>query len=184
MLDTLNAFVDGLLDKLTKAGILIAGVFALYQFMDAKQDARVQRTSEYITRYEEGTPAAALRRINAALRPYAPQFEKLTGEDGLSAATRKDMVLTLFDHSPTLAEDVDAIVGFYKGLDACVRQLLCDRTTAVTYFGPEASEFYSNFEPYFGVRHVSDPAFASSVVLFARLELPQPGVRLPFSQND
>jgi hypothetical protein len=183
MLDKLNAFVDGLLDKLTKAGILIAGVFALYQFMDAKQDAKVQRTSVYITRYEDGTPAAAIRRINAALRPYLGQFAKLTGEGGLSAETRNEMVLSLFEQHATLAEDVDAIVDFYEGLDTCVRQSLCDQATAVRYFGPEARQFYSNFEPYFRERNVSEPAFASSVARFARQERPSARMTLPFSSE-
>jgi hypothetical protein len=92
-----GGFLRGLgsaLDALTKTGVVLGGLFAAWQYWEAKVDKRVERTMEYIVRYEDGRVGDARRRIDAGLRPYLAQFQEIAAS-GISEADRNAMVLTI-----------------------------------------------------------------------------------------
>lgn len=149
--------------------VLIGVIFGGYQFLEAQKDAKVQRTMDYILRYEEGHVGEARRAINTALRPHISAFEELDAA-GVTRAQKQEMLTTILgaedDH---LFDRVDTVIDFYEGLATCVGERICDGQVADGYFGPsEAPGFWSNFEPYVMERRVNNPAFARGLELIAR----------------
>lgn len=170
--------LDGLVklgDLLSKLALIAGAAFAVFQFLEAQRAARVERTSTYIERYEEGRAADARRAIVAELRPYVGQFQRL-GEGGVSETEQAEIVLTLLDESEdgALAANIDIMVDFYEGLWTCVRERLCDERVARGYFGAAAApQFWRNFKPYIEDRRRNNETFAFGLEQFARAQAQQ-----------
>lgn len=152
-----------------KLGVLVGAAFGVWQYLEAKQQSRVARTSEYIDRFEDGQAGSSARRINAALRPYQDQFASLS-TGGFSVEDRTEVVLTIVEEANggALADDLDAFIDFYEGLDTCVQSSLCDAQVADRYFSPRAKEFWANFEPYITYRRANNPSFARGLENYKR----------------
>ena len=159
-------FIDVSLDRLTKLGLIAGGVFALVQYLDARHDARVERPTSYIMRFEDGQAAVARRAINGTLRGYLSQFDGLEGET-IDAQTRADMVMSVVEAEAGLADNIDMVVDFYEGLATCVREGLCASDVAHRYFAADAREFWNNFEPYVATRRINNADFAVGLATFA-----------------
>lgn len=166
---TRAGWLGGLGDLVSKAALIAGGVFAAAQFMETQKDARIGRTMEYILRFEDGRVGESRRAINAALRPYAPQFVSLEAEGGVDAETRKRIVSTLLEADPTLPDHIDVLTDFYEGLWTCVDAEVCARDVAFAYFSPaEAPELRDNFETYIHERRRNNPRYAAGLDQFAK----------------
>ncbi|TAD75326.1 MAG: hypothetical protein EAY70_10615 [Sphingomonadales bacterium] len=180
------------LDVLGIAGLLVGGIFAAIQYVDAKAAQRTSRTFEYIERYESGDVAEARRAINRVLRPYLEQFEDLEAE-GLPRKERDDVVRSIIRaeveiqsassakaagnpsaiESPETVEDkIDRVVEFYDGLKVCVDEELCNERVTVNYFSPdEARIFWDNFYPYIMDRRANYPRYGDALEAFAKKDV-------------
>lgn len=185
-------FVRETLDVLGIAGLLVGGIFAAIQYVDAKAAQRTSRTFEYIERYESGDVAEARRAINRVLRQYLEQFEELKAA-GLAREERDDLVRSIIRaeveiqsggsarsagnpsalESPETVEDkIDRIVEFYDGLKICVDEELCNRRVAVNYFAPdEARIFWDNFYPYILDRRQNYAGYGDALEAFAKKDV-------------
>ena len=153
-------------DILAKLGLLAGGAFAVLQFLDAKEEARVQRTMTYIARYEDGSVNSARQTIGDALRPYLAQFSRISEDGGVTGDDRDAMVMTLVESGSGKAIDaeIDTIVDFYEGLAICVAEAICERRVVLRYFARgEAQDFYGNFEPYIRMRRINTPTYAEGL---------------------
>lgn len=150
------------IDALSKIGILIGAIFAGFQYLEAKQDAKVSRAVSYIDRYESGSISEARRRIDSALVKYLEQFRELDAE-GISRADRDALVLAMVEPTAdyNMTSDIDSIVSFFEAVRLCSTQGLCDGPTLNTYFQSDDTKlFMSNFEPYFVERRKNNPRYA------------------------
>lgn len=152
---------------ISQGALIVGGLFAAYQFLESRKDARVERTMEYILRYEDGRVGDSRRAIQAALRPFLEQFAEF--ETGVAPASRDEMVLTLIDEAGDgrLPDHIDTVVDFYEGLWTCVREEICSREVAFGYFTTDARDFAQNFEPYFRRRQENNSAYAGGLERFA-----------------
>lgn len=152
---------------ISQGALIVGGLFAAYQFMESRKDARVERTMEYILRYDDGRVGDSRRAIQSALRPFLPQFAEIEG--GVAPEDREDMVLTLVETGGEgrLPDHVDTVVDFYESLWTCVRESICSQEVAFGYFTADAHEFVQNFEPYLRRRQENNPAYAGGLERFA-----------------
>jgi hypothetical protein len=145
-----------------KIAIVAAALFAVYQFLDALEDRRVERSMDYIANFERGPVASARATVNAALRPYAADFAQMA-KQGVSAEDKKAIIKTLVEDDETgrLADALDRQVDFYEGLRLCVGEDLCSRNVIAGYFCPErAAVLWNDFRPYIDERRANNPDYA------------------------
>lgn len=159
------------LDVLAKLGVLAGGLFAAWQFWEAKADQRVARTTAYIERYEEGRVGEARRRINAELRNYLTQFQEISAA-GISSADRDEMLLSLAEaNGGALGADFDVVADFFQGVEICTREGLCNSAVAERYFAAsDAPDLWLNFEPYVRLRRENNPRFAEGMEALAGIQ--------------
>lgn len=141
-------------------GALVAGGgFAAWQFLESRNDARVERTMEYILRYEDGPVGESRRSIRTALRPFASQFAEMGST--VAPESRDQMISTLMEEAGDgrLPDHVDTIVEFYEGLWTCIREQICSRDVSFGYFASDAREFVQNFDPYIRERKLNNPLY-------------------------
>jgi len=163
--------VGRVIDLSSRVALLAAGAFAVVQYLQSLQDLRVERTTQYITRYEDGNASVARRSINSLFRPYVAQFNELRQLGGVSPDMQYEIVKAIAetDEGHGLFDRIDTVVDFYEGLWTCVREHLCDQPVAEGYFASgEAAEFWNNFEPYILDRRANNPSFATGLEIFAK----------------
>jgi hypothetical protein len=167
---------NGLLAFMSAGGTLISqvaliagGIFAAFQYIDARRDAQVEHTMEYIVRYEDGRVGESRRAIETALRPYLPNFAEIQNQ-GVRSQDRIDVISTLMTVAGegSLPGHVDTVVDFYEGLWTCVREDVCSKEVALGYFGgADAADFRANFQPYIDQRRENNPTYARGLDRFA-----------------
>lgn len=153
------------LDALVKALTIAGVVFAAWQYLEARQEARIARTLAYVERFEQGDVGAARQRINGVIREYLPQFANI---EGITQEDRDSMVLSIVEvGGASFERDIDLIVDFFHGLSICVQEVLCERGVAERYFASsDATNIWANFEPYVRTRRENNPAFARALEAF------------------
>lgn len=159
----------GWIDAISKIGIVAGGLFAGWQYWEAKTDKRTERTTAYIERYEDGRVGDARREINGKLRPYIAQFRQVA-VSGISPQDRDAMVLALTEENGgDIANRLDTVADFFQGLETCTSEGLCDRRVAEAYFrSSDAGDLWTNFEPYFRERRANNPSYGDAFEHFAQ----------------
>lgn len=163
-------------EMLWKLTIILGAGIAVYQYFEALEDRRVERSMVYIDNFERGNIATARAVVNAALRPYAADFAAMARQ-GVSAADKKAIILTLVedDASGRLADSLDRQVDFYEGLRLCVGEGLCSKSVIEGYFCPErATVLWNDFRPYIEERRANNPDYARGLQWCAGLARQEP----------
>lgn len=152
-----------IVDVLSKLSFVVAGVFALIQFEESKRLARVERTFNYITNYEQGPASRSRNKIRNVLRPYAHVFS----ENEVNAEEYERLVMALIDaeQESRLSESIDEVVDFYEGLNLCLKQKLCEKAVIKKYFGDggKIHFIWSQFYPYVLDRRKNNSQYANSL---------------------
>lgn len=151
------------LEVITKLALMAGGIFAAWEYWEAKKDARIARATTYFERFENGEVGDARRRINGALRPYVGQLQMLDPAE-LSFADRDRIILAVVEENGgQIASDIDTIIDYFQGVSICVSAQLCERSVVELYFAEsDAPTLWNNFEPYIRARRVNNPKFASA----------------------
>lgn len=149
-------------DVLAKAGAAFVFAFGVYQFLDAKQAARVAATQTLMHEYSTGELQAARETILRTVLPHLPTIERLQAA-GAPPAAQVDLVRFLVNETrggTGLGAEIDMVLDFAGRLVVCVEQEVCDKATAVAYFQPDYTATYTNFAPYIALRRENFPQFA------------------------
>jgi hypothetical protein len=150
----------------TVVAVVAGGSFALVQFFSAKHVEKINRTMEYIQRYEDGNVASARRSINDAIRPMEKDIQNLPEKpDPMVYFAGLD---DLIRQGKIQESQIDIVVDFYEGLSVCVRNQICDQTVAMAYFGGDESvNFGRSFKKYIGDRRINNHCYAEGLLWFA-----------------
>ena len=165
------------IDLLVKVGAVFAAVFAVHQYMQARADARVANTLDYVSEFRDGRSRTglAVKQISEAMWRDADQireFQWLAGQ--LPPDQRDEAIRTMIakfiygtDESPGLRSEVDEIVSFFEALTICMEARLCDRATARAFFADYADVFWRNFDVYLVDQRALVADYAEGVERFA-----------------
>jgi hypothetical protein len=151
---------------ITSIAVAVGGGFAGCQYTSAQEVEKINRTMEYIQRYEDGSVATARRSINDSLRYIEIRLQKLPDKPnpddyfmGLGEAIRSGEIKE---------NQIDIVVDFYEGLSVCVRNEICDQTVAMAYFsGDESKNFKDYFGKYISDRRTNNHCYAEGLAWFA-----------------
>lgn len=155
-----------LFEILSKFGLAMAAVFALYEFRDAQDVRRTERAMAYVDRFEQGSVAEARRALNAALRPYHRQFVELAAQGGISVEDKGAIILTLMEgeDGDRLADSLDQMVDFYESVALCAAERLCAAPVVEAYFCPgRAGRLWEDFKPYVQLRRANNPDYGMAL---------------------
>lgn len=137
--------------------LVLGGVFSVYQYLQAREEKRVERTLQLVEVWERPdyqTAQRALRRRLAALNeqhasllganPSRTEYDIYRNRIGIEAMkeTGGDMPLAEF------REQFDRIVYFLNRVAFCVEEGLCSRTVADAYFLDYARSVWDYFSDY------------------------------------
>jgi hypothetical protein len=166
------------MDLVLKVGAIWAVGFGIYQYLQAREDIRIAKTLEYTNEFRDANnqPGIAGRNIGNTLWRNLEQIERYEHLAGLlppleRSELRMNFVSKLIDgttEQPGLRKDILEIVSFFDAIQICISAGLCDRETAVSYFGGYAIIFWRNFNEYLIDQRVFVPEFATGVEIIAQ----------------
>lgn len=164
------------LDLVVKVGAIFAAIFAVHQYLEARQDARVAKTLDYVQRFDDADSkvGAARRRIAGVLWLNDGQIKRLRDikrnlPEAESREIHRRFISKLVDGtaaSPGLRQEIQDLVSFFEGLSVCVETNLCDATSAERFFGDFAKTFWSNFAVFIEERRLVSPDYGSGLQAF------------------
>lgn len=160
----MQAFLDRL-EAVSKIllifGTLAAGAWAVLEYTDKKNEAKVAETLGYARRLSSDPLLTAQSRIGTAWYAVRDSVRALEATPVASAeeyAKRKrQLVMMVVDKTAVpssstlqkgLVSDLDLLIGFFAELQVCIDAGLCDRRIATNYFQPYAKRLYCVHEPF------------------------------------
>ncbi|MFZ1775153.1 MAG: hypothetical protein WAT78_14500 [Rhizobiaceae bacterium] len=153
---------------------LFAGaVFSAVQYIQARQEARIERTLALVETWERPEYQAAQKALKIRLGDLNTRFASLIGGKatereiavfqeklGMAAleADGGDMPLGEF------SDHFDRVVYFLNRVSSCVNGNLCERSVADDYFRDFASSFWAYFSGYAdSQRKAGQPSYAAAI---------------------
>lgn len=162
--------------------LALSAIAAVYQYWIARADRHVEQTFAFIERFDNDRLAAAQRSVDdlagnagqsiaAQLAAYEAAgmdrrevdafADRLFVEAVLAQAGKK----AAGDVPPALLE----ITSFFNGLQICIEEGLCDKSTAHAFLDTYAVSFWQTFEPVIlHVRGKDRPRFADGMERFLK----------------
>lgn len=137
-----------------RAFLIAGGIFTVVQFLDAKEEKRVERTLQLIELWEREEYQQAQRALSERLDALNARHAGLLGSSpsaaeravyldqvGMEAMTPDGGALPL----PEFRAAFDRILYFLNRMAFCVEGNLCSRSMVDEYFGDFASSFWGYF---------------------------------------
>ena len=170
--------VDGLsastfttrLESATKIFAILAGVFAVYQYLDTKKGERIKATLGYVDKFNSEDTAVnkAVTAISAALENNSANIARLNDAHlskeqfaDLHSRLAQEVLSQAADHKPI--DPLLEIDSFFDTLHSCVDGNICDQRTAVRFFHSYASNIQNTFSPIIEKRSKSAPQFGQGI---------------------
>lgn len=158
--------------------LILGGVFSAYQYIQARDEKRVERSFELVTLWEEEKYQQAqsilVRRLTELNTRFASDLPANPGEAELAVFHERigleAMRATGADAaSAEMREAFGRIVYFLNRVGFCVAENLCSRKVADAYFLDFARSFWSYFSGYaLEQRRRGSPEFGRAVEDYVR----------------
>jgi hypothetical protein len=139
---------------MTKMGLLIGGLFSGWQYLEAKQTQRVERTFNFAGTLNQGDAAKAREAISAELRGQLPELSRIRAipmppevADEVHAKIARGL-MSMSRGGRELGAELDLLLGQFEQIQVCVEKHLCDGDTARAFLGAYAHTLWTNFLPY------------------------------------
>lgn len=173
----------GEIAEVVSAMVLAASaIAAVYQYWIARADRHVEQTFAFIERFDSDRLAAAQRAVDdlagkagqvTAGRIAAYEATGMEQRDVTVISDRLFVEAVLAQADENATGDVPAalleITSFFNGLQICIEEGLCDRSTAHAFLDIYAASFWQTYDPV--IRHVRDmdrPHFAKGLERFLK----------------
>lgn len=154
--------------------VLVTGaIFTVYQFLTAREEARIQRAFEMVELWEKPEYQTAQRavkqRIDGLNARYATILGGQSAPNERAVAMRKIGIEAMTPEGGTMpldefAAEFDRVVYFLNRISFCVAGNLCSREVIDAYFADYAKSFWSYFSGYVGAQRKSlSPSYAEPV---------------------
>lgn len=137
--------------------IVFGGLFSIYQFLDGKEEKRVERTLQLVELWEEGEYQQAQHAIQERLDGLNVKYAQLLGPNadeaeravymeqvGMAAMSEDGGDLPLAEFKIAF----DRVLYFLNRAAYCVEGNLCSERMVRDYFGDFAISFWSYFKSY------------------------------------
>ncbi|MBR0812796.1 MULTISPECIES: DUF4760 domain-containing protein [Bradyrhizobium] len=131
---------------------LIAAPYALVQYWQARDNARVEQTLGFYKLYNSKPFTDYREKLTKALVKYRAQLNVAAQSTEQLLATQVDLV-----KSEDVEMELLLLFDFFDGVAVCVASDVCDNDTAVRLFRPRAIDIYLNFYQYMKAQRAGQP---------------------------
>lgn len=142
--------------------VIIGGLATAYiQWKETQQNSRINKTFDYIHSYEHGEILQSRENIRRLIKSYEDQYYDIV----FSEEKSRQLALAFVngDAGVSISDDIDRLVDYFRGLDICIQQSLCEKSVALIYFGEILIDYWKWFEPYIDERRKNNnPSFGSA----------------------
>lgn len=144
--------VGDLLQKWLGVGAMIcAGVLTPMEYLDVKQEKRVERTLAYVERFGDGIYADSAQLLDEAIEDHFADLSKLLSSNSLSPAELEKeyaaLILSMFKN-PALRSAINQVLRFHEELVQCVVNELCDSQVTLDFFLNSTGDILRTYYPY------------------------------------
>jgi hypothetical protein len=149
-------------------GVVTAAVLGIQQYRENSQADKVNITLKYLDRFQEDRIFKARGDLDAAWNARREEvfalLQQPDGEAKLESFLEKTIAESGLD--PAIA----TVMDFFDELQACTTSGLCDRETAIRFFGKYAYDFHGLLAPYIALQRkaLRDLQIGSGVDFFSR----------------
>lgn len=127
-------------------GALIVALMAIQQYKENSSAEQVNKTLKYLDRFREDRVFSARRALEDAWTAKRDEVFALTESQAGESALARYVTDTI--EKEKLEPAIATVMDFYDELEACTSADLCDRATAVRFFGKYAWDFHGLMHPY------------------------------------
>ena len=140
--------------------LALSAIAAVYQYWVARGDKHVEQTFAFVERFEDDRLVAAQRAVDDLAGRAGKTVEQQIAayeQSGASPAELRTISDRLFVEAVLAQADarvvgdvptpVLEITSFFNGLQICIEEELCDRSTAHAFLDTYAASFWLTFEP-------------------------------------
>ena len=132
--------------------MVIGGVFGIFQYLEHKRDVRIERSMNFVERFQDNTVTLEARKnLSRSIDGQIDELNALLSNKVLKAkelSALYDAEIVKLVKQDTLTEHLKHIFTFYEQLVYCVEMELCDREVADMFFETEAKSLIRTFYPY------------------------------------
>jgi|GEM_PF-5777501 hypothetical protein len=122
---------------------LFAAPYALVQYIQARDAARVEQTLSLFKMYNSAPFSGYREKITKSLAKNKDRIDE-SSKDVAEFKALQFQILKQDDIEPELL----LLLDFFDGVAVCVTSELCDNDTAIKLFKPRAADIYVNFYQY------------------------------------
>lgn len=132
--------------------VVIGGFFGIYQYLEHKEDVRVDRSMAFVERYHgDGMLVAARLKIIGSMAKRAPQLNQILQDSALKSSelqAKYDSEILRQITEDQLNGALEQIFTFYEQIILCRQMDLCDDGVASQFFDTDAQGFVLTYYPY------------------------------------
>jgi len=149
-------------------GVVTAAVLGIHQYRENSRADKVNVTFKYLDRFQEERLFAARGRLESAWNTRRGEVFALLQQPDGETELAKFLEKTIGDNG--LDPDIGTVMDFFDELQACTTSGLCDRDTAVRFFGKYAYDFHGLLAPHIALqrKELRDPQIGSGIDFFSR----------------
>lgn len=131
--------------------VVCAGVITPWEYIDIKQEKRVERTLTYVERYADIGYVDSAILLDEALADRHVELAKLLQNEDLTSgeveAAYGVVILEIFKDRE-LRKAINSVLRFHEELVQCVINDLCDREVAMSFFSNSTGDMLKSYYPY------------------------------------
>ena len=143
--------IDLLKSWLGIGAVVFAAVLTPWEYLEVKQEKRVERTLAYVERYGDGDYADSAIVLDEAIADQYSVLSKLLQNTELSTRELEkrymELILGMFK-DPGLRSAMNSVLRFHEELVQCILSNLCDREVAMSFFLNSTGDMLRTYYPY------------------------------------
>lgn len=146
-----KSITDFFTSWLTVITLVSAAVFGVLEYVDHKHDVRVQRSLDYVERYNQDLYLTLRNRLNDVLEKESQTLISTLVDDSLSPQQIQRKYSDFINEmiaKHELKSDLRRLLGFHEEVVLCVNAGLCDADVVRSFFSVDAQELFRGFYPY------------------------------------
>jgi hypothetical protein len=133
---------DGLVPWLQLGFGIVAGLFAVQQYLDHVADDRVAKVLAFVERYNKDRMLQARLDVEAAWRVNEDLVLNVLGATSDELPDKMGGLVNGIIEANQLEQNLEIIFGFFDELAICANRKICDPRTTKEFFGTAATELY------------------------------------------
>jgi len=136
---------------LSLGAVIFAGVVTPIEYLDVKQEKRVERTLAYVERFGDGDYADSALLLDDAIDAQYVNLHKLLTNAALSPGELEEqygnLIMDMFKE-PEMRTAMNRVLRFQEELVQCVINELCDKPLTLNFFLNSTGDLLRTYYPY------------------------------------